>query len=218
MYLEIFIEDRSGKEALDLLLPKILPAGTLFRVVAYKGLGRVPKDITKHQDASKRALLNSLPQLLRGLGRTFSAYPDDYPAAAVIVCDLDDRKKSDFVAELTAVLDACNPRPLTCFCIAVEEGESWLLGDLDAINRSYPNAKQSVLNAYVNDSICGTWEVLADAVYSGGHEKLKTGGWQAVGKEKSIWARKICPEMDIHNNSSPSFNYFVECVSNLSSS
>ena len=48
--------------------------------------------------------------------------------------------------------------------MAIEEGEAWLLGDIPAIQSVYPNAKNAVLNGYENDSICGTWEKLADAV------------------------------------------------------
>jgi hypothetical protein len=60
----------------------------------------------------------------------------------------------------------------------------------------------------VNDSICGTWEKLADAVYAGGSQVLTARGWQAVGAEKLKWAENIVPEMDITINHSPSFCYF----------
>ncbi|MDR3128660.1 MAG: DUF4276 family protein, partial [Tannerellaceae bacterium] len=102
----------------------------------------------------------------------------------------------------------CNPRPETYFCLAVEEGEAWLLGDIPAIKQAYPDAKTSILNSYINDSICGTWELMAEALYHKGCNALKEKGWQAVGSEKSKWAEKISPIMDIHNNKSPSFNYF----------
>ncbi|MGC9314486.1 MAG: hypothetical protein ACP5G4_02525, partial [bacterium] len=58
------------------------------------------------------------------------------------------------------------------------------------------------------DSICGTWETLADAIYPGGAAKLSEKGWQTIGKEKASWAKKICPHMVIDNNHSPSFSYF----------
>ncbi len=83
-----------------------------------------------------------------------------------------------------------------------------MLGDIHAIKTAYPKAKDAVLNAYVNDSIGGTWERLADAVYSGGSAALSAKGWQAVGAEKSQWAEKITPHMDIANNASPSFAWF----------
>ena len=47
-------------------------------------------------------------------------------------------------------------------------------------------------------------------VFPGGSEALAGGGWQAVGREKSVWAKKIAPRMDVENNASPSFQYFRE--------
>ena len=62
----------------------------------------------------------------------------------------------------------------------------------------------------MNDSICGTWEHLADAVCNGGSAALSAKGKQAVGAEESQWAEKITPRMDVTNNASPSFVYFRE--------
>ena len=81
-------------------------------------------------------------------------------------------------------------------------------GDMLAIKAAYPGAKSAVLSAYKNDAVCGTWEFLADAVCIGGSRKLAARGWQAVGAEKSQWAEKITPHMDVANNASPSFGYF----------
>ena len=206
MHFEILVEDQSGQKALDILVPKIIGAGHTCKVHAYKGVGRIPKNMNAAVDASKRMLLNNLPRLLQGYGKTFQSRRG-YPAAVFVVCDLDDKCLKTFRQELYAVLGACNPRPETRFCIAVEEGEAWLLGDIPAIKAAYPKAKDGVLNQYVNDSICGTWECLADAVYKGGSEALSAQGWQAVGAEKSQWAEKITPHMDAANNASPSFVY-----------
>lgn len=155
-------------------------------------------------DASKRILLDNLPRLLNGYGKTWQ----NFPAAVFVVCDLDDKCLKAFRQELFAILNRCNPRPETHFCIAIEEGEAWFLGDIPAVKSAYLKAKEPVLNAYVNDSICGTWERLADAIYNGGSAALSAKGWQAVGAEKSQWAEKISPHMDVANNSSPSFVYF----------
>ena len=42
-------------------------------------------------------------------------------------------------------------------------------------------------------------------------------GWQAVGAEKSQWAEKITPHMDVTNNASPSFDVFPDksCLNSL---
>ena len=120
-----------------------------------------------------------------------------------------------FRQELFNILNACNPQPETRFCISIEEGEAWFLGDIPAVKSAYPKAKDAVLNTYVNDSICGTWERLADAVYSGGSSALSAKGWQAVGAEKSQWAERITPHMDVTNNASPSFAYFRQKLLDL---
>ena len=118
---------------------------------------------------------------------------------------------------LKRLLSNCNPKPTTRFCFAIEEGEAWFLGDLNAIKTAYPNAKDVVLNSYVNDSIGGTWEKLADAIYKGGAAALSAKGWQAIGEEKSRWAVEITPNMDIDHNRSPSFCHFREKIRELSS-
>ncbi len=208
MHFEILAEDLSGKKTLEVLVPKIIGDAHTFSVRPYKGIGHIPKNLTSKADPKNRILLDQLPRLLRGYGNTFANYPAGYSAAVILVCDLDDKCLKVFRHELTNILNACKPRPESGFCIAIEEGEAWFLGDLPAVKTAYPKAKNTVLDAYVNDSICGTWERLADAVYKGGSKALSARGWQAVGAEKSHWAEKISPHMDIANNSSPSFMYF----------
>lgn len=208
MHFEVLVEDQSGKKSLDILIPKIIGNEHTFAVHPYKGIGRIPKNLGASSDARKRILLDQLPRLLRGYGKTFDNYPDDYPAAVILVCDLDDKCLKAFREELYDILDACNPRPETSFCIAIEEGEAWFLGDIQAVKSAYPKAKDAVLNRYVNDSICGTWEKLADAVYPGGAAVLSSKGWQVVGAEKSEWSEKITLHMDLDGNASPSFGYF----------
>ncbi len=210
MHFEILIEDQSGKKMLHHLIPKIIGSDHTFKVHAYKGVGRIPKNMRSGSDASNRILLDQLPKLLRGYGKTFTGYPNDYSAAVIVVCDLDDKCLKVFRQELFKILDRCNPKPETRFCIAIEEGEAWFLGDIPAIKKAYPNARDVVLNAYKNDSICGTWECLADAVVRGGAQVLAQKGWQTTGREKSIWAKNITPHMDVTNNKSPSFIYFRE--------
>lgn len=205
MHFEILVEDQSGKVALDILVPRIIGDKHSFDVKSYKGVGRIPAKMNVSVDASKRILLSNLPRLLAGYGRSWQ----EYPAVVIVVCDLDNKCLKNFRAELIELLNSCNPRPETRFCIAIEEGEAWFLGDIQAIKQAYPKAKDAVLNVYDSDSICGTWERLADAIYKGGSQQLSRLGWQSVGAEKSVWAEKITPYMDLDNNTSPSFNYFL---------
>lgn len=208
MHFEILVEDQSGKKALDILVPKIIGENHTFNVHSYKGIGRIPQNLGANDNASKRILLDQLPRLLQGYGNAFAKYPAGFPAAVILVCDLDNKCLNTFRQELLNILNACNPRPETRFCIAIEEGEAWFLGDIAAIKSAYPKAKAPVLNSYVNDSICGTWERLADAVYIGGSAALSAKGWQAIGTEKTHWSEKITPHMNVQANASPSFAYF----------
>ena len=215
MHFEILVEDRSGKRMLDTLIPKIIGAQHTFRVIDYQGTGHIPRNLTSSADARNRLLLSQLPRLLRGYGNTFANYSTNYPAAVILVCDLDDKCLKVFREELFTVLNACNPKPETRFCIAIEEGEAWLLGDLPAIKLAYPNARDNVLNRYDNDSICGTWELLADAVFRGGANRLRNEGWRSVGREKSAWVGLIAPHMNVETNTSPSFCYFRQKIREL---
>ncbi|MDM8523023.1 hypothetical protein QUF80_06575 [Desulfococcaceae bacterium HSG8] len=67
---------------------------------------------------------------------------------------------------------------------------------------AYPKARSYVLDSYIQDSVCGTWEKLADAVYPGGSEALKKTGWPKMGQAKCEWAGRI------ENNFSRSFQAF----------
>ncbi len=214
MHFEVLVEDASGKIALKSILEKILGLDDQdhsYRTISYKGIGRIPKNLKGRTDPAKRILLDRLPKLLRGYGRSLR----DSPAAVVVVVDLDRKDCLQFKQELLAVLDACNPKPKTLFRIAIEEGEAWLLGDRKAVEAAYPEAESKVLENYRQDSICGTWEVLADAIYPGGSTKLKKLGFPHTGEAKCDWAEKICPHMTVDSNQSNSFQAFRDGVRRL---
>ena|SRR3974377_1479970 len=214
MHFEILIEDRSGGLLLESLLPKILGAnGDLhtWRTHAYRGIGRVPRDLRGKTDPWKRVLLNQLPRVLAGYGKSLQG-PD---AAVIVIVDVDDRDCIGFKQELVQILQNCHPQPKALFRLAIEEAEAWLLGDRTAVTRAYPRAKVNVLNSYKPDSICGTWELLADAVFPGGSAKLKSEGYPRAGEEKCRWATLIGPHVDVDHNLSPSFQAFRSGILNL---
>ena len=216
MYFEVLVEDISGKRALEILIPKIIDNNAhIIKIREHKGIGHIPKDIKTAVGTKQRLLLNKLPFMLQAYGKTFANYPAAFPAVVIVVCDLDRNDQTTFYNSLLDILRKCNPKPQTRFCLAIEEGEAWFLGDIPAIKAAYPKAKDSVLNDYANDSICGTWELMADAVYPGGRKSLVAKGRQAVGAEKSQWAVKIAPHMDVDSNLSPSFNNFKTELENL---
>lgn len=202
MHIEILVEDSSGEKLLEAVLPKLLgEQGKLhsWRVHAYKGIGRIPKNLNMGGDPAKRILLDQLPKLLRGYGKTPGI------DAVVVVLDSDQRDCVDFLGELKALAAGCNPAPHTLFRIAIEEMEAWYFGDQQALTAAYPKAKSEVLKRYRQDSVCGTWELLADAIYPGGSAAIKKAGWPLPGQVKHEWAEKIGPLLEPDRNVSPSF-------------
>ena len=214
MHFEILVEDASGKIALESIVKKIVgPNGQdhTYRIISYKGIGRLPKDLRGTTDPRKRILLDRLPQLLRGYGKALR----NFSAAVVVVVDLDGKDCRIFKQEMLNILNNCNPQPTTLFRITIEEGEAWLLGDRNAIKTAYPRVKEHILNAYTQDSICGTWEKLADALFSGGSQKLKQLGWPYIGQAKCKWAENIAPHLNVDINKSKSFKVFRDGIKNL---
>jgi len=214
MHFEVLVEDASGKIALESILKKILAQtgqGYTYKVISYKGIGHIPRDLRGNTDPQKRILLDRLPKLLKGYGKSCQ----NFSVAVIVIVDLDDKDCLQFKQEMLAILNTCQPRPTTLFRIAIEEGEAWLLGDRRAVESAYPRAKEQMLNKYMQDSICGTWEKLADAIYPGGSQKLKQLGWPHIGRVKCEWANKIAPHMDVESNQSRSFQVFRDGIRNL---
>ncbi len=212
MHLEILVEDSSGAKLLEFILPKLIggePALHTWRVHSYKGIGRLPRDLTARADPSKRILLEQLPRLLGGLSK--SAGID----AILVVLDLDRRDCRDFLRELASVAHSCGADTKAMFRLAIEEIEAWYLGDRNALLKAYPRAKAAVLRNYNQDSTCGTWEVLADAIHPGGAAQIKKRGWPLPGQLKHDWAEKIGPFMNVDENRSPSFSKFRDGLRRL---
>ena len=152
-------------------------------------------------------LLNDLLIYLRGFDKSFA----NYSACIFVVIDNDNRNTEDFERELKCLAESANISVDYVFCIAVEEMEAWLLGDEKALFTAYPNAKQNKYNEYVQDSICGTWEMLAEIVFKGGLKKFKKEcpTYREIGKYKAEWARDIGLHFQLNDNKSPSFQKLI---------
>lgn len=212
MNIEFLVEDSSGEKLLSQLLPQILGQqgeSHTWRLIAYKGIGRIPRGLSNKADPAKRILLDQLPRVLKGYGKTPGI------DAVVVVLDTDRRDCKEFLQELKAVSEECKPMPRTLFRMAIEEMEAWYLGDRQGLLKAYPRAKRDVLARYVQDSVCNTWELLADAVHTGGAAAIKKAGWPLPGQIKHEWAEKIGPHMRIDQNLSPSFMKFRDGLSQL---
>ena len=210
MHFEVLVEDKSGRLALEVILEKILGSNSVehsWKIFSYQGIGHIPRNLHAVPNPYRRLLLEHLPALLRAYGKSLP-----HPSVVIVVVDLDSRNCMVFKQELLDLLQVCHPRPSTLFRIAIEEGEAWLLGDRKAVEAAYPRAKISVLDNYTQDSMCGTWEILADAVHPGGSSGLKKLGYPEIGKAKCRWAQEIAPHMNVDRNQSVSFQVFCDGV------
>jgi len=213
MHFEILVEDKSGSIVIRNMMDKINSLYFLsltYRIHPYKGLGKLPPDLNHRSNPEKRILLERLPQILKGYGRSLGENN-----AVIVVVDLDRGDCRTLKKELAGLLDACSNKPKTVFCIAIEEMEAWLLGDRNALLKAYPSIRKSALTSYVQDSICGTWEVMADALCKEKAAGLKKKGYAETGRRKCEWAKNISQYIDIEKNTSSSFNYFVKKIKKL---
>ena len=212
MHIEVLVEDSSGAALMEYLMPKLLgeaASAHTWRIHNYKGIGRIPKKMAPHTDVAKKTLLDNLPRLLEGYGRT-----PGYDAVVVLV-DTDDRDVAAFQRELKQVLTQCPSAPQTVFGLATEEIEAWYFGDREALLEAYPRADKKVLNKYQQDAVCGTWEMLADALVKGGAAAFKKQGFYKSGEFKHECAHRIGPLMDVLRNQSPSFGHTRQGVVDL---
>jgi len=121
MHFEVLVEDASGKIVLEELVEKILGrqgGPHTWKIISYKGIGRVPPNLRGKPNPQKRLLLDNLPRILKGYGRSLP--PKGY--GVIIVMDLDDKNCKFFKNELNDLLSLCSPAPSTRFRIAIDVG------------------------------------------------------------------------------------------------
>lgn len=212
MHLEILVEDSSGRRLLEAIIPKVVGLHAephTWRIHAYKGIGQLPLGLKGVSDPRRRVLLDRLPAILRAYGRTPGI------DGVLVLVDSDRRDCRAFLAELYDMLARIPAPPRTIFRLAIEEIEAWYLGDRTALKAAFPKARQEILDRYRQDSVCGTWELLADAVHPGGSSAIKAVGYPHEGDVKHQWADSIGSLMDPQANASPSFRKFAEALRRL---
>ncbi|HBT88453.1 DUF4276 family protein [Desulfobacter sp.] len=213
MHFEILVEGQAELTALSILMKHVLcdyGQPHTWKIHKHRGIGRIPDDPEGKPNKHDQTLLHNLPSKLRAYGQEGR---DD--VVVVLLVDLDDRPDCVlFKNNLVQLLDYCPQQPNALFRIAIEELEAWFLGDREALKQAYPDARQQILDAYVQDSQCGTWEKLAEAIYPGGLSALGKHGKRSVRilEQKRIWAKEICPLLDVQTNQSPSFIAFRDGV------
>jgi hypothetical protein len=209
MHFEILVEGQSEVTALSILMSKIIgeyESPHTWKIHKHQGIGKIPENSAERPSIKDKSLLHNLTAKLRAYGAE-----EDSELVVVVLVDLDDR--DDCVAfknELIELLSYCDKKPRSLFRIATEELEAWYLGDFAALKLAYPDLKQDIFDAYVQDSQIGTWEQLAEMVYPGGLNELHSKGKRSslVLQEKANWTKKICPYLNVEENRSPSFCCF----------
>lgn len=194
MHIDILVEEPSAKEALEQLLPKLLPAEANFRILNFQG---------------KHDLLKSLPARMRGYARSLRT--DD---RIVVLVDRDQsnchalKHRLEQIAQEAGLATASHPDALGRFQvvnrIAIEELEAWFFGDVAAIRAAYPrvSAHLDQQKGYRDpDAIAGgTWERL--------ERVLQKAGYFRPGLNKMEVARAIAQHMEPSRNRSRSFRNF----------
>lgn len=212
MHFQFLIEDRSTnilvKHVMEKLKKQYTEREISWDIKFFGGIGHLPKRGSVLEQKTGK-LLNDLPMYMKAFGKLLQSMKE---AALIIVLDNDKRDVKQFRKELENVAVSNEILCDYVFCIAIKEMEAWLLGDAGAIKEAYPDAKMQYIKKYEQDAICETWEVLADVVYPKGRSGLKKkagGGYFEIGKAKCEWADKIGSYLSLHENISPSYQYFI---------
>ncbi|NLN45665.1 MAG: DUF4276 family protein [Clostridiaceae bacterium] len=211
MHLEILSEDRSGSLVLEAVLHALRERRGYeytFRIRPHRGKGYTPADPYNRPARDSVGLLDLLPAKSRAYARVL----DPAQNLLIVVMDADDIPPEQVEGEIRSTLRRfASPVPHV-IGICVEEIEAWMLGDRRAILAAYPDANLKVVDHYKQDSVCGTWEVLARCIHPESAERIIRIGYPAVGQYKHTWCRDISKHMDVDHNASPSFRRFLDHV------
>ena len=168
-----------------------------FQIHAHRGRGRIPANLLAQPAQKHRGLLDQLPAKLRGFGK----YMDNQFLVLVLI-DADQEDCKDLLEQLNSLLSQLPSHPpRVLFRLAIEETESWFLADKDAIRSAFPKAKLSVIQNVVADSRVGAWEKLAECL---GRKPV-----EITGADKTYWAEKISPYLNLQTPISPSLSKLI---------
>lgn len=195
--IEFLVEDRSTREALKVLVPKIVP-GVPYEVLAFNG---------------KHDLLRNLPNRLRGY--RYWVRSADTGLVLLIDRDAEDclqlREKLNVLVQREGFIpgSVSDGAPGTVMNrIAIEELEAWFFGDVAALARAYPGVPATLAKRarYRDpDAITGgTAEALGRVLKRAGHHR--------GGLEKVRAAAAIAAHMNVEDNRSRSFQKFRDGV------
>ncbi len=211
IHIEILVEDKSGSVLVEHIMEKYVAdkENVTYGIHGFKGMGKIPLNVNRISQVKSKRLLTDLPGYLKGIDASLQNMPGK--KAIFVILDSDEEDCSELKYDLVQMYQTLGIQIQVFFCIAVEETEAWLLGDSDALFKAYPMAKRSLLQKYVQDSVVGTWEYLADIVYKGGLKALKksAASYYEIGLFKIECAENIGKWLTIRNNNSQSFQYLI---------
>ena len=210
MHIEILTEDRSGSVVVERLVTRLVEEEKVDATVAvrpHRGCGSLPKDWDTRPVKFASSLLDLLPAKCRAYNKVYA----NTDTILVVIMDSDFHDPDELRQELYRVCKkyARDIRSVIGLC---EEVESWLLGDIDAVLKAYPDADLKAYQDYIQDSICGTWEMLCKVTFPMNYESIIEIGYPAIGHYKARWAEAISPYLEPGNNVSPSFQTFKNAL------
>lgn len=199
--IEFLVEEPSAEEALRHVLPKLVRGRAQWKLV---NLG------------SKYKLLKALPNRLAAY-RDRIARGERLRVVVLVDRDGDDcaalKQKLEDMARTAGLTTKTRPDAQGRFHvvnrIAVEELESWFIGDPAALRQAFSSlpAIDTGRGLFRNPDNGGSWEAL--------HRFFKKHGIYKSGYPKIDAARRIAPKLDLQANRSRSFQVFVQGVEAL---
>ena len=182
--IEILTEEPSMEYFLRGILPNVLPNDYKIDVNCFIRAHRGKSDLKK-----------SIPKKMQA----YSKY--GYPVKVLIIHDQDSNDCKNLKDELTTL---CGITSIPFFVrIACKELENWYFGQLDAIEKVFPETKASSL---VNKAKFRNPDIL-----SGSYEMNR----MTKNFSKTQTAREIPQYMDINKNISKSFNHTIDAIKRL---
>jgi len=196
--IEFLVEEPSAEAALHVLARKIVNGRARIKIINF---------------GSKYALLQKLEDRLRGYARRLAA-GDDLRIVVLVDRDADDCTKLKQTLEeaakraglITKSAAAAGSSFTVVTRIAVEELESWFLGDPEALRATFSRLPQINNKAapFRNPENGGSWEAL--------HRFLKRYGYYQGSYPKIEAARRIAENMTPSANRAPSFSVFWQGI------
>ncbi|MEW6350432.1 MAG: hypothetical protein AB1646_15315 [Thermodesulfobacteriota bacterium] len=197
MRIHVLVEGPSEKALLESWLPRFLPHGHTFKIIQHKGKGRIPGDPSSAPDPRRQGLLDQLPAKLRAYGKSLRPETD----RVLVPVDLDDDDCLVLKNRMVHLLDYCDPPPTVLFRIPIEETEAFYLGDPPGIRKALGKCRKGKMSSYVQDGICGTWELYSDVIGENREAKVEwaermgpylTVQWEGAGANRSPSFRQFC--------------------------